>query len=158
MESAVIDVLIPHMETNYRICDLTTCNAIGGLSRGAGIALQIAIKNPRRFGTVGLHSPAILASESWLAYWIQEIPRNRRPRLLIDIGEKDTLRLRTEEFLRLLDELGVPYRWYLGEGEHTNSYWESQIVSYLRRYDQGWGSVASEGFPNHAEPKSGMQP
>ena len=138
MESALVDVLLPYIEGRYRTCVDPGCRAIGGLSRGGGLALQIALKNANLFGSLGMHSPAVINSDSWLAYRLKNRTLDQLPRIWIDIGGKDSLRSSTENLLDLLDDFEVPYSWHLSDGEHNDEYWISQLESYLRWYNEGW--------------------
>ena len=138
MESALVDVLLPYIEGRYRTCVDPGCRAIGGLSRGGGLALQIALQNTDLFGSLGMHSPAVIHSESWLAYRLKNTPLDQLPSIWIDIGRKDSLRSPTEKLLVLLDDFKVPYSWHLSDGEHNDEYWISQLESYLRWYNEGW--------------------
>ena len=154
MESALVDVLLPYIEGRYRTCVDPGCLAIGGLSRGGGLALQIALQNPNLFGSLGMHSPAVLHSDSWLAYQLKNTPMEQLPRIWIDIGRKDSLRSPIEKLLDLLDDLKVPYFWHLSDGEHNDEYWISQLESYLRWYNEGWLDFETNemGTPTQSHP------
>ncbi len=138
MNFVVVEVLLPYIEGRYRTCVDPGCRAIGGLSRGGGLALQIALQNENTFGSLGLHSPAILSSETWFTNRLKTTIADRLPRMRIDIGRKDSLRSPVEIFMSLLDGFDVPYTWVLSDGEHNDAYWSSHLESYLRWYNDGW--------------------
>ena len=146
MEIALVEVLLPYIEGRYRTCSDPNCRAIGGLSRGGGLALKIVLQHANLFGSLGMHSPAVLQSDSWLAYRLKNTSLDLLPRVWVDIGRKDSLRSPTEKFLELLDDFKVPYSWHLSDGEHSDEYWISHLESYLRWYDEGLLAFQSEGI------------
>ncbi len=154
MESALVEVLLPYIEGRYRTCVDPNCRAIGGISRGGGLALQIVLQYANLFGSLGMHSPAVIHSESWLAYRLKSTPLDQLPRIWIDIGRKDSLRSPAQKLLDLLDNFEVPYSWHLSDGEHNDEYWSSQLESYLRWYNEGWLAfpVDETGTPIQSHP------
>jgi enterochelin esterase-like enzyme len=138
-ESAVVEHLLPHVQTMYRATQERGRVAIGGLSRGAGWALRIGLKHPDVFGSVGLHSPAVLTPDLfYLPDWVGVMPEDRQPRLWIDIGDHDSLRASVFELNDLLTGLGYEYEWNLDPGDHTPDYWSSHLEAYLRWYSEFW--------------------
>jgi S-formylglutathione hydrolase FrmB len=59
-ESMVVEDLLAHLEKTYRIREERGQRAITGTSMGGLGALKIALKHPDAFGTVSVHSAAIL--------------------------------------------------------------------------------------------------
>lgn len=143
LESAVVEVLLPHIEQTYNASPIREARAIGGISRGAGWALRIGLKHPELFRAIGLHSPAILSPDLFkIPEWVKLIPTGYQPLIWIDIGAKDTLLSPTLELKALLDELQVPYEWSLGTGYHEESYWLSHMPQYLLWYSDVFALVA----------------
>ena len=135
LESAVVDVLLHHIESEYHALPTRQGRVIGGISRGAGWALRIGLKNPDLFRAIGLHSPAVLSPDLFnLADWTASISAGYQPLIWIDIGERDTLLEATLELKSRLDELGVSYRWHLNEGYHEDRYWMAHLTEYLEWY------------------------
>jgi enterochelin esterase-like enzyme len=145
LESAVMDTLLPLVESTYHAGGDRNRRAIGGLSRGAGWALRIGLKHADLFGAIGMDSPAVLSPDLYfLPAWVKLIPSGQMPRLSIDIGRDDTLLPATHDLTALLDDLNVRYDWHLNAGEHTPSYWADHMAEYLRWYAAGWPSPSSQ--------------
>ena len=143
-ETSIIDVLLPHIRSVYAGDGSRAATAIGGLSRGAGWALRIGLKHPEAFGSIGLHSPAVLPPDMFfIEEWVQAGEADHGPpRLWIDIAERDTSRLGALELAALLDELGLTYAWSTAPGEHTPAYWSSRLSDYLGWYGRPWREPA----------------
>ena len=138
MTTAILDVLIPHIEAAYNVARDPAGRAMGGISRGGGWALAIAAEDPQAFGAIGLHSTGVLNSFSYLQARFQQSWSTNQPRLWIDVGEGDTLRTRALELLDLFDQLNLEYAWHLYPGDHSDAYWSSHIEGYLEWYLQAW--------------------
>ncbi|HSB90918.1 MAG TPA: alpha/beta hydrolase-fold protein [Anaerolineales bacterium] len=138
-ESALVDHLLPYVEKTYHGAGTRDRRAIGGLSRGGGWALRIGMKHADVFGSIGLHSPAVLSPDMYyVADWIKAMSSDS-PRLWIDIGDHDSLRMSVFELRDLLDEAGYVYTWSLDPGDHTPEYWSGNLEAYLRWYTEPWG-------------------
>jgi enterochelin esterase-like enzyme len=139
-ESSIFEVLLPHIRATYAGEGDRQSTAIGGLSRGAGWALRIGLKHPDAFGSIGLHSPAVLQPDLfYLPDWVEAARQaSQLPRVWIDIAERDTSRVGAQELATLLDELGLTYAWSSAPGEHSAPYWSSRVADYLRWYGEPW--------------------
>jgi enterochelin esterase-like enzyme len=138
-DEAVTGELIPYIDTYYRTIPERTFRAVGGLSRGAGWALHLALTHPELFGTFGGHSLAILDEDgAHLTRLLDAVPPSDMPRIFMDIGKSDGLRASTEKFESLLTERGIPHEWYVNPGFHNEAYWTKHVEEYLRWYDAGW--------------------
>jgi enterochelin esterase-like enzyme len=138
-ESAVVDVLLPSVEAIYHTRGDRQGRALGGLSRGAGWALRIGMEHSTSFGTIGMHSPAVLPPDLFrLAAWAADTPQGQRPRLWIDIGQSDSLRFETLDLVQELVSLGYRLTWRTFPGEHTAAYWSAHLDTYLQWYAQSW--------------------
>jgi enterochelin esterase-like enzyme len=143
-EDAILNHLVPYVGTVYHASSDPTQRAIGGLSRGAGWAFRIGFGHAGAFGSIGLHSPAILAPDEFLlAIWTRDTPEDTLPRLWVDIGDHDSLKRAAMELTATLDELHLPYTWNLYPGDHLPEYWESHVEEYLMWYAEGWRDPAS---------------
>lgn len=138
-ETAIIQGLLPHVESHYAALPGPSWRAIGGLSRGGGWALHLGLKHNGRFSRVGLHSPAILAGDlTSLEIWLKNANGQRKPRLWIDIGDQDSLRPTVDQLVNRLDELRVDYTFTELPGDHLAEYWRGNLADYLRWYTRGW--------------------
>ncbi len=135
----LINHLIPYVDKTYRTLADSAHRALGGLSRGGGWTLELGLKNPSLFGSLGLHSPAVFVEDaSSVQDWIAAIPPESFPRLWLDVGDQD------EEtgYARLLDDLlaqsGIAHEFHVFSGDHTEAYWSQHVEEYIRWYVQGW--------------------
>jgi enterochelin esterase-like enzyme len=138
---AVIEVLIPWIDENYRTKTEREFRAIGGLSRGAGWALHLGFSRWEFFGAVGLHSlPVFWTDLKDIRKWLDSIPPELLPRIYMDLGDRDRSQISKSAiwFEELLTEMRIPHEWHLYPGYHEESYWESHIEEYIRWYVQDW--------------------
>ncbi len=138
-DEAVIQELIPYIDTTYRTRAERASRAVGGLSRGAGWALHFALTYPELFGAFGGHSLAILDEDGpRLRRLLDAIPLEDMPRIFLDIGGEDGLQNNAAMFESMLTERGVPHEWYLFTGFHNEEYWARHVEEYLKWYAAGW--------------------
>lgn len=135
----LLNDVIPYIDSNFRTLPDRAHRAIGGLSRGGGWAFEVGVSRPDLFGSLGLHSPAILATDRASAIrWIRELSPELWPRLYIDMGDND----RESEFnIRLeavLTEYEIPHEWHLNTGAHDEPYWSEHVNEYIQWYAAGW--------------------
>lgn len=138
---ALVESLIPYVDSAYHTCTERACRAIGGLSRGAAWAVHLGVSQWQLFGAIGAHSlPVFWEDTPRLRRWLQEVPSGASPRIYLDIGEQD--RPETLESARwfeaLLTEEDFPHRWQLFPGFHEEDYWQAHVESYLRWYAEPW--------------------
>lgn len=139
MEAVLVEGLIPAIEGMYPTRRAPSGWAVGGLSRGGGWALRIGFKHPDRFGSVGLHSPAVFGPDYvYLDFWTRGLRRDRLPRLWVDIGDRDPLRPATLELRRVLEDLDIPHTYREYPGRHEAAYWSAHVETYLLWYGQAW--------------------
>jgi enterochelin esterase-like enzyme len=144
MLAAITDTLLPYLEQTLPTGGEPRLRAIGGLSRGAGWALRIGLQRPDLFGAIGLHSPAVISPDLYLLpTWAAEVSPALTPRLWLDVGTEDTLLPAALDLRARLDKLRWPYTWVQKHGEHTATYWSSQVSEYLRWYAEAWPAEES---------------
>lgn len=138
---ALVEVLIPLVDSSYRTLPDRQNRAIGGLSMGAAWALHLGLSQWELFGVIGLHSLALFSIDSpRIPGWLDSIPTPQLPRIYIDIGDKDTKALidSTIWFEETLTKKNIPHEWYLFSGYHEEKYWQEHTRQYLRWYTQDW--------------------
>jgi enterochelin esterase-like enzyme len=138
IETALVDGLIDHIDSNYRTRPQAVWRAIGGLSRGGGQALEIGLRHPGLFGQVSLHSPAVLHGDALLARWLDTIPTNRMPAIWVDIGLQDSLLSSTEHLIEFLFQQGIAPTIQFNTGDHLPEYWMANLPNYLRWHGGLW--------------------
>jgi len=117
-ESMITDALFPAIEQRFS----PDRYAISGISRGGAMALDLALRVPTLFRSVGLHSPA-----SMLDHTVEPMPW----RCWLDIGDDDYLLDGALQTGRSLRESGVDITEHLWIGEHQEKYWAAHIDDYL---------------------------
>nr|MBI2904173.1 esterase family protein [Chloroflexota bacterium] len=136
---AVVQELIPYIDSHYRTLPDRSHRALGGISRGAGWAVNIGLQHPHLFSALGLHSLAIFYTDDASVYrWISQLPADRRPRIFIDVGIADPLRPSAEWLDAALTDRSVPHDFHLYPGFHDERYWTQHIAEYLRWYTAEW--------------------
>jgi enterochelin esterase-like enzyme len=132
--------VIPYIDANYRTLADRTHRSLGGLSRGGGWAFQIGLTNPELFGSLGMHSPAILSSDrSAFERWVRELPSELWPRIYLDVGDNDLERGFNMHMEEVLTAYGIPHEWHLNNGAHNEAYWSAHVAEYIQWYASGWG-------------------
>lgn len=137
--SAVMDELVPWVETHYAISPLRQDRAIGGISRGGGWAIHLALSDLDAFGSLGAHSPGVFGFDWVKAGRLRDsLGADAFPRIAIDRGDGDYLYEATDKFADALEKDGIEFDYILQPGVHNGSYWKSHTEDYLDWYMQGW--------------------
>ena len=137
----VAEELIPLVDKYYRTLPEARYRAVGGLSRGAGWAVHLAITRPDLFSALGGHSLPVFHTDAiHMRAWLDELPREQLPRIYLDIGDKDRYEIMRSAvwFEQLLTEKDIPHEWYLFSGYHEEAYWREHLEGYLRWYAEEW--------------------
>jgi enterochelin esterase-like enzyme len=127
---AIIQDLIPFIDSQYRTLPDRGFRAIGGLSRGASWALHLGFSNWELFSAIGGHSlPVFFEDVRRVPGWLESIPPEMMPRIWVDVGEGDnqTIINSSTWFGGKLDEYDIPHEWYLFKGFHDEEYWSSHL-------------------------------
>ena len=137
----LVDDLIPYVDLTYRTIPDRNHRAIGGMSRGAGWALQLGLTRWDLFGTIGLHSLAVLQQDaSKLPSWLADIPASSRPHVFLDIGDNDPELKMAQLVEAQFNEHGLSHEWHLYNGAHTEEYWSIHVEEYIRWYAAQWNN------------------
>ncbi|MEO5888230.1 MAG: alpha/beta hydrolase-fold protein [Anaerolineales bacterium] len=137
----LVNDLIPYIDQNYRTIRTRDQRAIGGMSRGAGWALRLGLTRWQLFGTIGLHSLAVLQKDSSkIPEWLSDIPRASQPRVFMDIGDNDQELIMAQLVEEQFNRYGLSHEWHLYSGAHTEEYWSAHVEEYIRWYAEGWNN------------------
>ena len=137
----LVENLIPHIDQNYRTIDDRDYRAIGGMSRGAGWALRLGLTHWELFGSIGLHSLAVLQKDaSKIEDWLADIPPSSQPRVFMDVGDNDPELIMANQVETQFNEYGLSHEWHLYNGAHTEDYWSAHVEEYIRWYAEGWNN------------------
>ena len=136
---SIVTELIPWVEANYRVCTERVCRAIGGISRGGGWAVRLAVRNFDLFGALGAHSMSLMPGDWWQVRELRRVHEPEDfPRIYIDRGEDDYLYKDIDFFEKTLRDYEVPHEFHLREGAHSTEYWQAHVEEYLTWYAEGW--------------------
>jgi enterochelin esterase-like enzyme len=135
----LVDDLIPYVDITYRTIPDRNHRAIGGMSRGAGWALQLGLTRWDLFGTIGLHSLAVLQNDaSKIPGWLGDIPSTSRPLIFMDIGDNDPELSMAQLVEMQFNVRGLSHEWHLYSGAHTEEYWSAHVEEYIQWYAAQW--------------------
>jgi enterochelin esterase-like enzyme len=139
---AVIDELIPYIESNYNVCTLRQCRAIGGLSRGGGWAMHLGLTHLEMFSSIGAHSMGWFQGD---LYRVQNLLKTYAvsdfPRIYMDRGDQDYLRDSIDIYEKNLTATGVVHEYHVNPGKHEAAYWQSQVQNYIEWYEEGFAGL-----------------
>ena len=150
-EQVVIEELIPYIDTVYNTLAIKEGRAIGGISRGAVWALEVAFRNPDLFSAVGGHSSALAVSLSGPLFDPIDIAQTeqanalRGMRIFLDAGDRDWALQQTAELHAILDQQSVPNTFVVGRGAHAADYWASQMEAYVGFYGSTFDGLVELG-------------
>jgi enterochelin esterase-like enzyme len=130
---AVVESLIPWVDSHYNTCVDQKCRWVGGLSRGAGWAFYVFTTYPDLFGVVAGHSPAIFRSDPQ-KFVTSLSSAYTGQRIWLDIGNKDKELNYLIAVDSLLTDASIPHEFSINPGAHDEAYWSSHIDDYLRWY------------------------
>ena len=141
----LINALIPHIDAAYRTLPDRDHRALGGLSRGGGWTAEVGFGNPQLFGSLGMHSPAVFNGEGIrVAKVLRAIPQENRPRLWVDVGDRDRELKSILEFAAELELADYPHEYHFYVGDHSELYWSAHVQEYLTWYAAPWNPEVQE--------------
>ncbi len=138
---ALVDDLIPYIDSHYHTLTDRANRAVGGLSRGGGWAVHLGLEHWELFGAIGAHSLAVFVTDTkHIRQWLDEIPHNQMPRIYLDIGNNDRPEIMSSAvwFEKLLNQKSIVHEWHFFTGYHDEMYWSSHLPGYLTWYSADW--------------------
>lgn len=138
-DEALIQELLPWVDANFPTCTLRECRAIGGISRGGGWAVHVALRNFDTFGAVGAHSIGHLPNDRWyVSHLLETHSVTEFPRFYVDRGENDYMAGDIDLFESALVNNKILHEYHVSPGRHEASYWQDHVNEYMQWYMQGW--------------------
>ena len=132
-DAQIVNYVVPYIDSHYRTQPDRLHRSITGISHGAAIAARAAFQAPAIFGRVAVISGGIADGEQEkFTGWIEAMPSNQRPAVLVDVGDQDGILVLTHNLTDLLDKLKFPYTFTHAPGNHTSEYWGSHMLKYLK--------------------------
>ena len=139
-EGFVANELVPAIDAAYRTIPTPAHRAVGGISRGAVWALEIALRHQDLFGSVGAHSPALALNRPLPEYdpyrLVQEGVSGLR--IYLDAGDGDWAREATIQFRNDLQKLEADVTYEVHPGRHADELWGGAIPDYIAFYGAPW--------------------
>ena len=136
---ALLEEIIPFVESIFNACSERTCRALGGISRGASWAARVGFNSWDMFASIGAHSlPTFHGDLDDLPAWLADIPDDAMPRIYLDIGRFDPEVKTAYGFEQVLNEKGIMHDWHLNDGRHNTEYWTEHMREYIDWYADGW--------------------
>lgn len=147
-EGFVVNELLPAIERKYSVWQTPSGRAIGGVSRGAYWAIEIAFQRPDLFGVVSGHSPAItpdlligVSPDFSMLSMARSIEEIKKLRIHLDAGDRDWAQSGVRKLSGDLSSAGIAHTTSTGEGVHTDAYWKSRMTDYLAFYTATWPRI-----------------
>ena len=136
---AMVNDLIPWVDANYATCTEKVCRAIGGISRGGGWAIKLAMRHIDLFGTLGGHSYGLMFGDSnWVQKQLETHTIDDFPRIYLDRGDQDSLAPDIDYYFKVLMANGIRPEFHIYPGGHTRSYWRTHVQEYMDFYMDSW--------------------
>ena len=135
----MVNELIPWVDSNYATCTQRVCRAIGGISRGGGWAIKLALRNFDLFGTLGGHSYGLMYGDAnFVQIQLETHSVEDFPRIYLDRGDQDSLANDIDYFVRVLHANAIIPEFHIYPGSHTKSYWSAHVQEYMDFYMAAW--------------------
>jgi enterochelin esterase-like enzyme len=145
-EGFVTNELVPAIDAAYRTLPTASGRAVGGISRGAVWALEIALRHQDLFGSVGAHSPALALNRPLPQYnpylLVQEGVSGLR--IYLDAGDGDWSRAAAIQLRNDLQELEADVTYEVHTGGHVDALWRGAMPDYIAFYSAFWPASYDE--------------
>jgi len=139
-EGFVAHELVPAIDAAYRTLPTASGRAVGGISRGAVWALEIALRHQDLFGSVGAHSPALALNRPLPQYdpylLVQQGVSGLR--IYLDAGDGDWARAGAIRLRNDLQALEADVTYEVHSGGHGDALWRSAMPDYIAFYSARW--------------------
>ena len=125
-------------EIEPQVADLvpvdTSRRAIGGISRGGGMALRVAGADPRAFVAVGGHSAVDAPADVLAVIADAQLP------VRLDAGVDDSLLATSQQMANTLAVEGGVVDQVQSPGGHDRPYWRAHVTDYIAFYAEHLGA------------------
>ncbi|MBL8176446.1 MAG: esterase [Bryobacterales bacterium] len=129
----IVEDVIPHVESKYRVAPGKANRAIAGLSMGGGQSIHIGFSHLDLFSAIGAFSAAVPADfETRFAAALKD-PKSTNAQLKtlwIACGKDDFLIKRNQDFSALLKSRQIRHTFELTEGAHTYTVWRRYLGEF----------------------------
>ncbi|UCC52451.1 MAG: hypothetical protein JSV68_00505 [Anaerolineaceae bacterium] len=138
--NTIYQELLPTVKSRYRVLDERQFQAVAGGSLGGIGAYRLVFQHPDQFASAGIFgSGLIYGEEAQLQSWLRELSPEIEPRVFLNVGEQDPLMLERAKVMEgLLFDAGIETASVYSPGQHTYSYWVSNIGLYFEWLAKEW--------------------
>jgi len=138
--NAVVDSVIPWVESRCRTGGERRLRAAAGGSFGGAAAYHLAFKRPDLISSAGIFgNGAAYGEEESILVCLAAIPAPIRPRGYLSSGEGDTYMVeRARVMISLLDKAGIAHEETFLPGGHDDETWLGAFPVYLRWAARDW--------------------
>ncbi|MDW8326406.1 MAG: alpha/beta hydrolase-fold protein [Anaerolineales bacterium] len=152
-DPALVEAVIPYVDSTYRTVAERAARAIGGLSRGGGWAVHFGLKYAETFGRLGLHSPAVFYDDEYnILEWSRRLRDRPKPAVYLDVGEGDGSRHSSAWLDQVFTWFDFRHTYIVRPGGHTERYWAGHVREYLKFYAADWREATWNTERDAAEP------
>ena len=132
-DAQIVNYVIPYIDSHYRTQLDRLHRSIAGYSNGAAIAIRSAFRASDVFSRVAVLSGGIADGEQEkFTDWIQAMPPDQRPEVMMDVGDQDQIIVLTHYLTNVLDSLNYPYVFVHRPGDHGTDYTDEQLENVLK--------------------------
>jgi enterochelin esterase-like enzyme len=128
---AFFEEVVPAVERCLGGRQTAAHRAVGGISRGGSVALEVTADHGDAFAAVGGHSPAVADVDQ--ASLAGRLASSGVP-VWLDVGTEDALLTATQELANTLSDAGSTPKLLLAPGSHDRAYWGAHLHDYLTWY------------------------
>ncbi len=129
---ALLDEVLPQVESAYHVSKDRKQRAIAGLSMGGAEALTVGLNSLDRFAWIGAFSSGGLNTNFASAFPALDASANDRLRLLwISCGKDDGLLAPNQKFVDWLETKGVHCTWAEVPGVHSWRVWRRNLATLV---------------------------
>lgn len=128
----LMKVIIPYMETNYRVSKLPEDRALAGLSMGGGQTAFIGLTHTQQFQYLGIFSSGLPNREGFEKKYGSTLTQEAARLKLIwfGYGIRDPAKPSAEATMKLLDSFGIKYTSEETPGGHVWANWRLYLSQF----------------------------
>jgi enterochelin esterase family protein len=129
--AALLEEVLPQVESAYRVSSQREARAIAGLSMGGAESLTVGLNHLDRFAWIGAFSSGGLDTNFSAAFPALDAAAGQRLRLLwISCGKDDRLVEPNRRFVQWLGSKGLHCVWTEVPGEHSWRVWRRNLAAF----------------------------
>jgi enterochelin esterase-like enzyme len=128
-ERYLLQDVVPLIEGTYRIAPGRTQRAVAGLSMGGAQSLQLGLRHPDRFASVGVFGAG--SNQTDFEARFKDAPATPKPALFyIGVGQEDGVLPRAKDLSTFIRARGVTPTYEEVSGGHTYPVWRKLLVAF----------------------------